>query len=233
MTGDALDLQALSLINLLRLSSPALPVGAYSYSQGLEWAVDSGRIGNEAGAADWIGGVLETVVAGCEAPLTVRLYRAWQLRQEGTLRHWNLLSLASRESAELHAETLQMGYSLGRLLGDLGLIEDTRQSILKRLGPCSFPCVYALAAVSLGIPEPAAVLGLLWSWLENQVAAAIKTVPLGQVAGQRLLSSLSPRLPALAQRASGMDDSALDNFAPGLAIASARHEAQYSRLFRS
>lgn len=230
--SESVHLQALALVNLLRLSSPALPVGAYSYSQGLEWAVDSGRIGDEAGAVDWIGGVLDSVVAGCEAPLTVRMYRAWQALDEHTLRRWNLLSLAARETAELHAETLQMGYSLAQLLNDLGLADEPRRGLMTRIEPCSFPCVYALAAVVMNIPEPAAVLGLLWSWLENQVAAAIKAIPLGQVAGQRVLAALSPRLPALAMRACGVD-APFDNFAPGLAIASSRHETQYSRLFRS
>lgn len=229
--SESVDLQA--LINLLRLSSPALPVGGYSYSQGLEWAVDSGCIGNEADAVDWIGGVLASVVAGCEAPLTVRMYRAWQALDENMLRCWNLLSLATRETAELHAETLQMGYSLAQLLGDLGLVDAERRSLMARIEPCSFPCAYALAAVVMQIPEPAAVLGLLWSWLENQVAAAVKAVPLGQVAGQRVLAALSPRLPALALRAYGEPAPPLDNFAPGLAIASSRHETQYSRLFRS
>jgi Urease accessory protein UreF len=118
---------------------------------------------------------------------------------------WNL-SLASRETAELRAETLQMGYSLAQLLGDLRLIDAPRRELLAALTPCSFVCVYALAAVAMDIGETATLIGLMWSWLENQVAAAIKVVPLGQLAGQRLLAALSPRLPVLAARAGRRGD---------------------------
>lgn len=231
--NPSFDMQAASLVNLLRLASPALPIGAYSYSHGLEWAVTSGRIVDEASAAEWIGGLLGSVMTTCEASLMVRLYRAWSFRQEIAVNRWNQFSIASRETSELSAETLQTGYSLSQLLCDLGLVDSGRLLILKRLTSCSFPCVYALAAVVMSIPEFSAALGLLWAWLENQVAAAIKVIPLGQLAGQRLLTSLSPRLPLLAERACEIDDDALDNAAPAMAIASSRHETQYSRLFRS
>lgn len=231
--NTSLDIQAASLINLLRLASPALPIGAYSYSHGLEWAVTSGRIVDERSAAEWIGGLLGSVMTTCEASLMVRLYRAWTFRQENAVSRWNQFSIASRETAELSAETRQTGYSLSQLLCDLGLVDSERLTILKGLKPCSFPCVYALAAVSMCIPEFSATLGLLWAWLENQVAAAIKVIPLGQLAGQRLLTGLSSRLPLLAERACEIEDDVIDNAAPAMAIASSRHETQYSRLFRS
>lgn len=232
----ALDLQAVALINLLRLSSPALPIGAYSYSQGLEWAIDSGRIRNPTDAAEWIRGALEGVVGCCEAPITARLYRAWQTDDIEDLQRWSAVSLACRETVELRAETLQMGYSLGRLIEEATLADERQLRQLDRLSPYTFPLAYSLAACAMNIPEHAAILGLLWSWLENQIAVTIKSLPLGQAAGQKLLSALSPRLPQLAERACAMAlnlEARLDNFAPGLAIASSRHEIQYSRLFRS
>lgn len=203
-----------NLARLLQLASPALPVGAYSYSQGLEAAVEAGRVSDAASAERWIGDVLELSVARMEAPLL------WRMMQGEAL---NELFLASRETAELRAETLQMGYSLKRLLESLGLGRVPEDEP-------SYPAAYAFAVRALEIEPGAALVAYLWSWLENQVMAAVKAVPLGQTAGQKMLLSLGARLEALAREVPAM---ALQNFAPGLAVLSTRHETQYSRLFRS
>jgi len=225
----------LALVRLMQLASPTLPVGAYTYSQGLEWAVESGCVRDEASAGIWIGDQLEWNLAGLEAPLMACAMRAWSADDGVALARLNEDFLASRESAELRAETVQMGYSLRRLLFELEAftaLAGTRQR-LEALEEPVFPLVWAAAAAGCGLAAEAALAGYLWSWLENQVMAAIKCVPLGQSAGQRLLADLGARIPALVAEAMEMPEAAWSNFAPGLAIASSRHESQYSRLFRS
>ncbi len=202
---------------LLQLASPALPVGAYSYSQGLESAVEAGIVHDAASALAWIEDLLMLSVARMDAPLFLLLFADPE---------FNEMLLASRESAELRAETVQMGYSLNRLLPELGL---------EPLG-CqepSFPAVFAHAARQWGIAPDEALTAYLFSWLENQVMAAVKAVPLGQTDGQKMLLHLGGRVGDIVRQARAMPEGALGNFAPGLAILSAKHETQYSRLFRS
>ncbi len=238
MTADPLrapgtELPLLPLVRLLQIASPTLPIGAYSYSQGLEWAVESGEVCDAAGAQTWIGDVLECVVASGEAAVTWRLLAAAQQIDWPALARWNAWFRASRETAELRAETEQTGGSLAKLLHDLDLLDAQASAILPALAPVTLPAAYALAARGFAIAAKAALAAYVWSWLENQVLAAIKLVPLGQVAGQRLLTSLGARIPAVVVRASTLHDDDLSTFAPGLALASARHETQYTRLFRS
>jgi len=204
---------------LLQLASPTLPVGAYSYSGGLEAAVEAGIVKDAASAQQWIGDVLEFAIARMEAPVLLRM-------MAGEIRSWNDLFLASRETAELRAETLQMGYSLNRLLPELGL------SALE-LEEISFPAAFAQAASAWKIDPNDALTAYLWSWTENQVMAAIKAVPLGQTDGQRLLLALGSQIRQTVEEASSINFENLGNFAPGLAMLSSRHETQYSRLFRS
>ena len=207
----------MSLAKLLQLASPALPVGAYSYSGGLEAACEAGVVSDAASAERWIGDVLEFSVARMEAPMVFRMMKDQE---------WNEVFLASRETAELRAETVQMGYSLNRLFEDLGLGEVPVEEP-------SFPAAFAYAAAQWKIEPEAALQAYLWAWLENQVMAAVKAVPLGQTDGQRILLSLGDRLSSLAKKSMRMKDEDIGNFSPGLAMLSARHETQYSRLFRS
>ncbi len=277
----------LPLVRLLQLASPALPVGAYTYSQGLEWAVESGTIRGEADALAWIGDALEWNVACFEAPLLAALIGAWtrgdqgdhdpglpgmttergvqvagelaevsnqtrvatdrtgtwvresggQVEAEGDVEVFELnhIFIASRETSELRAETVQMGYSLVRLLSDLDVFAGLPgwRERLARVDEPGFPTVWSAAAAAWRIPVDQAVVAYLWAWLENQVMAAVKVVPLGQSAGQRLLAELGARVPALAETALTLPPSDWNNFTPGLAIASSRHETQYTRLFRS
>jgi urease accessory protein len=206
----------MSLPRLLQLASPTLPVGAYSYSQGLESAIDAGYVRDAGTAQDWIGDVLELSVARMET----QVLRAQIAAPSQAL---NDFFLATRETAELRAETLQMGQSLARLLADLGVPVAIQEP--------AFPTAFALAVRHWKIEPHEAVVAYLWSWLENQVMAAIKALPLGQTAGQKMLLSLGDRLGALADLK--LDESAWTNFTPGLAYLSSRHETQYSRLFRS
>jgi urease accessory protein len=224
---------SLPLVRLLQLASPALPVGAYSYSQGLESACEAKIVRDKLSAQHWIRDVLQFTMATMEAPVVVRLYLAWHLADLQSVAYWNSFFLASRESAELRAETEQMGYSLAKLLSDGAFCEPTQLVKLNEFRPKSFPLVFAFAAVSFAVPLVEALTAYLWSWLENQVIAAVKLVPLGQVAGQSMLFELGKEIPDLVEQALVRDDDDLCNLSPGLAILSAQHETQYSRLFRS
>lgn len=215
-----------ALTRLLQLASPALPVGAFSYSQGLEWAVEAGTVTDEVSALRWIGDQLQWNLGGYEAPLLARMLAAHKVGADETVKELDTRYLASRESAELRAETLQMGYSLRKLIFDLAL------PIAVPPQP-TFPTAWSALVAHWDIAADEALAAWLWSWAENQVMAALKTVPLGQVAGQRILLELGRRIPSVVEHALSLSDDELSNFAPGFAIACAHHETQYSRLFRS
>ncbi|HTO45077.1 MAG TPA: urease accessory protein UreF [Burkholderiales bacterium] len=222
-----------ALARLLRLCSPMLPVGAFSYSQGLESAAELGWLSDEVSARSWIGAALTHSVGCFEAPIWCRLYRAWQAPDAQAVADWNEIFLAGRESAEFRAETLQMGYSLRALLLEGAEFDDAQIAALRALENPGFPAAFSFACAAWRIPEREGLLGYLWAWLENQVAAAMKTIPLGQTAGQRLLAALGGALPEVTETTLRMADDEMSNCAPSLAIASCRHETQYSRLFRS
>lgn len=228
---------SLQLARLLQLASPALPVGAYTYSQGLEWAVESGVITNETTAGRWIADLLRHAIGCYEAPLVCALMAAWKASDSGEIGRLNDDFLASREAAELRAETAQMGFSMHRLVRDLRdpALADIERTLdgLNTSGEIAFPTAWAGLAAHWHIEVPDALTAYLWSWAENQVMAALKAVPLGQAAGQRLLAELGQDIPEIAAAAQLLPENAWSNFTPAFAIASARHETQYSRLFRS
>ncbi len=210
-----------SLLRLLQLASPTLPVGAYSYSQGLEAAIDAGIVIDAASAEQWIGDVMDFSMSSMEAPLLFRM-----INHASDVETLNALFLASRETAELRAETVQMGYSLNRLLPSL----DVEPLVFEEP---SFPAAFAAAVNAWQIDPQDALQAYLWSWLENQVMAAVKAVPLGQTDGQRMLLSIANRIPFAVNQAISLRDEDIGSFAPGLAMLSSNHETQYSRLFRS
>lgn len=226
-------LENIALSRLLQLASPLLPIGAYSYSQGLEWAIESGAVRDAESTQRWISDVLELNLCRFELPLLWRQRQAWDAADDTALEYWNSYFCSGRETAESRAETLQMGYSLVRLLKDLEGFDDATLGRLKCITPVSFPLAYACAAATWNIPATASLQAYAWSWAENQVSAAMKAVPLGQVAGQRMLLALGSRIPPAVEYACALEDDALSNFAPMLTIAGCRHETQYSRIFRS
>lgn len=217
-------------IRLWQLLSPAMPIGAYAYSRGLEYAVAAGWVCGEAGAAEWIGGQLRHSVQRLDIPVFARLYRAWAAGDPEGLEHWNAFLLAARESAELRAEDRHLGAALARLLRDLG-IEEARPGRPER--PWGFAAPFALATERFGIALEEAALAYAWVGCEQLVAAAVKLIPLGQTAGQRLLLGLGAMIPDVVRAGCALDDEDLGGSGPGLGIASARHETQYTRLFRS
>jgi len=231
LLGAVGPLEAGALISLMRFVSPSLPIGAYAYSRGLEQAVCSGAVRDEATAADWIIGLLSHVSVQLDGPIFVRLYGALARGDDAELERWNALLLASRESAELRLEDTQLGAALARLLAGQELAP--RAHALSQRGDVCHATSFALAAVSCSVPLMAALIGFLWAQAEGQTSAAVRLIPLGQTAGQRLLSRISAVLPGFAQQASDVPDSAIGALSPGLALASALHETQYTRLFRS
>jgi len=221
-----------NLCGLLQLSSAGLPIGAFSHSLGVEAAVDAGVVSDAASAERWIGDHLQLVWAAGEAPVWTALHQAWEQAEPNVLMHWNDRVLATRESAELLQESTQTGHSL-RLwllaLPELTLLCADQRRVLQQLQPVAYLSVHALAARVLGLSAATGLHALGWSLLENLGTAAVKLVPLGQA----LLRRLSLRLPAAIDRALITPVEEACNFAPMLAIRSAQHESQYSRLFRS
>ena len=233
-TEVRLDVEQLAFLQ--QLSSPALPIGGFSYSQGLEAAVELSLVASEADAFCWIADLLDTTMASCEAPIWCLLYVAWQQGSSADLAQWNRWFHASRETREIRQETEQMGWSLFRLAKDLGGGTETSLGMLEGFRPLTLPLVHACLCHAWQLPPKAGLTAYLFTWLENQVAAAIKSVPLGQTAGQRILTRLRAKLPAItadALQRSRVTPPRLSTFAPQYAIVSSRHETQFSRLFRS
>ncbi len=239
MTSAAHDLNAppalaaASLLRLLWLASPALPVGGFSYSEGLEPAVDAGLVADESSARAWLLDHLQLVLARADLPLVAAAWRAWQQHDTARARALNDWALATRESAELRLQTEQMGRSLADWLHRQAA-DDARIAALAKLPPApAWPVVFGLAAWRSGAPVRESLLAFGFGWAENMVQAAVKAVPLGQHAGQRVLAALADALPGAVERSLSIGDEERQAFAPGLAILSSRHETQYSRLFRS
>jgi urease accessory protein len=224
---------SLALSRLLQLASPMLPVGAYSYSQGLEWAIESGDVHDLETAKQWISDVLHIYHASFELPVLHRLYQSWQAVDMQAVKAWDAFFKTGRDTAESLAESKQMGYSLCRLLNDLNELPADFMANMNAFHEPSFPTVYAGVASIWLICLPDVLQAYAWSWVENQVSAAMKTVPLGQVAGQKILLHLGQQLPDLVSHSMALDDDEISNFAPSLTIAGCQHETQYSRLFRS
>lgn len=230
------SLGADAFLRLTWLASPALPVGGFSYSEGLESAVDSGRVTDEASAGIWLCDFAALNLARAELPAVAAAWRAWcgpLDEAAATLHSLNDWVLQTRESGEFRQQTLQMGRSLADWLRQRAP-DDARLPTLNSLPPAAtWPVAFALAAALTRAPLGAALLCFAFSWAENMVQAAVKSVPLGQSAGQRLLARLVEVLPALALQAEALPGGERQSFSPMLAILSAQHEAQYSRLFRS
>ncbi len=226
------ETQNSQLLRLLHLASPSLPIGAYTYSQGLEAAIEVADVTDEKSAQSWIKESL-SIVADFEAPIFWRLLQAFSDRDEAAVTYWTELFLAARDTHEFRAETIQMGYSLSRLVFDLDIADESLQQILRHQEEVPLPTAFACAAVAMKIPHEAALLGLLFSIVENQVLACVKSVPLGQVSGQRLLLALHSEIEAVSDHAQRLSDDELSNWAPGLSILSMMHEVQYSRVYRS
>jgi urease accessory protein len=220
----------LAMLRLLQLASPALPIGAFAYSQGLEQATLLGWVKDEATALHWIAGVVTEVLPRLDLPVLAESYAAWSASDLARVRQLSAFLHACRESAELAAEDRHLGAALARVLHGLG-VESAQPWIIDP--DATFVTLFSLAAVHFEIPLRSAALGFLFTWLENQVAAATRLIPIGHIAAQRVLSQVLVGLPAAVTRGLSIPVSAAGFLAPGLALASALHETTYSRLFRS
>jgi len=218
--------QRLVLLRLMHLVSPALPVGAYAWSQGLESAVELQWVHDAGSAQDWLAGVMQNGLARLELPVLLRLMQA---QADEQFQHWNQWLLAARETEELYMEDAQLGAALRKILVTL----DIAVPPSLRSGDISFVTAFALAGHSFNIAPATLAMGLAWSWLENQVAAAVKLIPLGQTQALRILDALMPQLAALPTLAAQLGDDDIGATLPGVVMASSFHQTQYSRLFRS
>ena len=221
-----------ALLRLLWLASPALPVGGFSYSEGLEAAVDTGRVRTGDEAADWISGQLHLTLARADLPVVAQTLRAWRAGDPERVRALNQWVLTTRETAELRLQAEQMGRSLREWLRHLPEADASVLAFAGSLEP-TYPVMYALAASDCAAPEQEVLLAYAFGWAENLMQAALKAVPLGQTAGQRILARLGREIPAAVARALAVGDDQRQAYSPMLAILSSRHETQYSRLFRS
>jgi urease accessory protein len=221
------------LTALLHLASPALPIGAFSYSQGLEAAIDAGLVAHADDAAHWIASGLANVLAPGELPFIAHQLERWHAHDAHALIEANAEFVASRESAELRRETAQMGWSLRQLCVQLDWGDAARRETLECMTPIAQPTAFAFAAFAHEAAADATLAAYAFNWVENQVAAALKAIPLGQLAGQRIVVALRPAIESAVARALATPPDSLNTFAPQLGILSARHESQYSRLFRS
>ncbi len=219
----------LALLGLMQLVSPALPIGAFAFSQGLESAFELGWVEDEESLTEWLSGVLEDGLTRCELPVIARLYHAFEHGDRTAVAEWDTWLAANRETAELTAEDSRLGASLKRLLGSLGLLPEGE------LLPASagYVTLFSYTAFTRSVSPRQALLGFGWAWLENQLAVACKALPLGHTSAQRIIERLRPALSWAVDEALALEDDALGPVLPGLALASALHETQYSRLFRS
>ena len=220
----------LPLLRLLHLVSPSLPIGAFTYSQGIEWAVEAGWIRDAATLQAWLGDQIDTTLARLDLPILLRLQRAVAADDRDGCTYWTDLLLAFRETGELRQEEIQRGRALAGLLVKLELVDAAAwHDALDRCQVAGF----AFAAERWGIDPSNAAYGYAWAWLENLVLAAVKIIPLGQTQGQQVLHRLSAALTDAVAMAGRLADEDIGTGSPALALASCRHETQYTRLFRS
>lgn len=222
--------EPLALLRLMHLISPTLPIGSFTYSQGIEWAVEAGWIKDVNSLQAWLGSQLNNSITHLELPLLKRLYMAWQADDLVAVESWIAISNASRETSELLLEEKNRGRALTDLLIALELPQAAAH---KPLLSQSQVAAFAFTSCSWQIPLKQAAYGYAWSWLENLVLSAVKIIPLGQTQGQKVLYQMTPLLLAAVEHGLSVADEEMGAALPALAIASSRHETQYTRLFRS
>jgi urease accessory protein len=220
------------LMQLMWLASPALPIGGFSYSECLESAVDAGRVTDEREACDWLLDQLHLSLARSDLAVVAQALTAWHNKDRARIAALSGWVLQTRETSELRAQTEQMGRSLLEWLRNHTTADDADIALLASLQP-TYPLAFALAASATGARPRDCLTTYAFGWAENMTQAAIKSVPLGQSAGQRILSALSAEIPSVVDHAMACTDNDRQAFSPMLAILSSQHEIQYSRLFRS
>jgi urease accessory protein len=223
----------LARMRLLQIASQAFPIGGYSHSQGLESAIEHGLVCDEASVLRWVTDVLSFSLGSYEVHMLKAMADAWGTGDERQLHALNDQFLASRETAQLRSATVQMGYSMRALVGVLPNMPSALLKLLTAMEEPTLPCVWSGTANAWSIEPLDSMAAYMWSWAENQVLVAIKSVPIGQSSGQRILLEVGAQIAKLVSHWQDQENHMQSNFAPGLAILAAQHENQYSRLFRS
>ncbi len=224
-------MNASALLSLLQLVSPALPVGAYSYSEGLESLIDRGIIKNQEQLENWLTQELKTGSIRVETAVLLRAYHASLDQNIERLTYWNRWLSATRESLELRQQSWQMGQSLSKLL--LDLVPETNTLFSQINQPCNYAIAFGIGAAYWQIEASTMVLGYLSGWSSNLISAGVRLVPLGQTMGQRITLNLHPHLLQATDEILTLSDDDLNSCSWGLGLASMHHEVQYTRLFRS
>jgi urease accessory protein len=240
-------IQTTSLLNLLHISSSALPIGAFAYSQGLEYTLEAGWCKNADDVEQWIKSVMVHGLGGVDLPILKRLHQAWsayfseheQVNKENTninslnalsLKEWNATLLAFRETKELYLEDIQVGDAFKQWHKSQS---SEHLAKLELVDKPTVVCMYALNGVIKGLTVEECLIGFVWSWLENQITSASKAMPMGQTDGQNIIRHLIPEVAAVIESAMQVEDDDIGAGLVGLSMSSALHENQYSRLFRS
>lgn len=228
-------LPAASFLQLMWLASPALPVGGFSYSEGLESAIENAGLATEAAVGDWLVDQLHIAQARGDMALIAKAVGAWRRNDLAHVKELNDWVLHTRETSELRLQSEQMGRSLAEWLRNQYQGDESVMPAVRHLAalPPTYPMAFALAASTTQAPVREVLLAYAFGWAENMVQAALKSMALGQSAGQRILAKLAQAIPEAATYALALPDGERQAFSPMLAILSARHETQYSRLFRS
>lgn len=221
---------AAELLAAMRLASPSLPIGAFAYSQGLEGAIERGWVSDRESVVAWVRGLLGHAVARFDLPLLARLHEAIATGDVLEAHRLDAWVLAGRGSDELQAEEEHLGAAMQRLLPVLAPDGVPRAGLA---GLRTYVAAFALAAVRSGLSRAVALYAYAYAWIEHQISAATRLVPLGQSDGQAALSMCLADVAAATELAAGLSEVDIGTATPGLAIASAQHETQHTRLFRS
>jgi urease accessory protein len=234
---------SLQLLRLLQLTSPALPVGAYSYSEGIEYLCSFGTIQTESDLCNWLKRELSFGFITTEAAIALRAYQAIMTSDISTLIYWNNWLSATRETEEVRLASWQMGQSLMKLWYQLPDCQSSNKLLISEVLPkakdnsegqgCNYAIAFGIVAASLAIDPSNTVAGYIYGWLSNLVSAAVRVVPFGQTTGQQILFGLSTDILQSSQSALQRLDNELEWCGWGVSLACANHETQYSRLFRS
>jgi urease accessory protein len=229
-TATTTTIEPLALLRLIQLVSPGLPVGAFNFSQGLEYAIEQRWVQRDEDAQLWILGIARYGLGTLDLPMLLRMHHAWSGGDVPLARALSRELIAARETLELRAEERHLGQSLAKIIVEFGF-EEAREWL--RLPQTSYAAMFSLAAVRSGIDAQTTAQGYLWAWAENQVLCAVKLLPLGQTAGQRVLDAIRQEIPAIVAQAVNIGDDAIGSSTPLASMASGWHETQYTRLFRS
>jgi urease accessory protein len=221
---------SLNRVRLMHLVTPSLPLGSFAYSQGLEWAVEDNWVKDEARLLQWTENLLQSSLTHLDLPLLQRLYESCENQNLAQFSYWSQYLTACRETRELREEETNRARALAALLPEWQIPTDAAWLVVIKNNHLSG---YAFIAHYWGIDLKQAAEGYLWSWLENMTLCGVKIIPLGQMAGQRILQACIKQIPALVKTGLSRNDEEIGLSSPAQAIASSLHETQYTRIYRS